>query len=98
MLRWNAQHWTLRRRSDTAFHPAIVSGGPFGETSSYGSGMRSSASGVARSESPVPPRPGQILRCRPARAEPTTSAHDLRGDSFFEARGGLGVERAGDGL
>jgi hypothetical protein len=26
MLRWNAQHWSLRRLSATAFQPSIVSG------------------------------------------------------------------------
>ena len=30
MLRWNVQQWPLRRRSDNAFHPSIVSGVMFG--------------------------------------------------------------------
>ena len=33
MFRWNAQQWPLRRRSDNAFHPSIVSGVMFGGTS-----------------------------------------------------------------
>src|SRR6478752_2951788 len=42
MLRWNAQHGSLRRPSATACHPAIVSGVLFRGTSSRGSGMSSS--------------------------------------------------------
>ena len=38
------------------------------------------------------------VRSSPPPAEPTASAHDLSGDSFFEAGGGLRIERKGDGL
>ena len=190
MLRWNAQHWPLSRPSDTACHPAMVSGVLSGGTSSCGVGMSSSAPSTGSRSSLIEPRrrspckshcrsgalpqaslrqhrdsgdlvelarplgrdlrtgvvahgaagvpqpawgrlavllnwsvPWQPLYCTispppPGRhavcvrlcplatsrsrygdpRRPTALAHDLRCDSFFEARGCLGVERAGDCL
>ena len=45
MLRWNAQHGSLRRPSARAFHPVIVSGVLLWGTSSCGSGVSSPLAG-----------------------------------------------------
>ena len=91
---------SLRRPSDTAFHPAIVSGVLFGGTSSCGSRddeVLGLGDGRRRRRDLVPIRYLAVRAVDRTRG-PTALAHDLRGDGFFEAGGGLGIERTGDGL
>ena len=87
-MRWNAQHGSLRRPSDTAFHPAIVSGVLSGGTSSCGMQAMS-----CRWRST-----GEVLRRLLDARGHGTQLTICRGDGFVEAGGCLGIERSGDCL